>query len=247
MRRAQGAHRAETRSARDVVLVDRSSSMVGERWLPRPRPSRVRDRGEVAGEMGLRLLPAARRGRSCVWARATEARRAHRSPAANAIRCKRSSERHAEGGTPMSAALDGSISASVSSSRAGPHEGVVILVTDGDPSVCVAAFRRRRIAAAGANPKGDARPCPTRSPSEHGSATFGNLNEIARRRKPARVRRKRGSAEQASSSRRSTPCGSVPWAARMSAAPGAEKGTLDGQRTVSSPPEKKRPGTTSAR
>lgn len=173
---------AETVPLAMLVLIDRSGSMVGERWTAATKAIRAfADRGEVVGmDMGLNFFPPLGTGDQCSGSSYKNLAVPIAELPGNVIPIQQKlASTTPEGGTPMSSALDGSIAAMREFlNGAPPHEGVVILVTDGDPSGCGSVSTVASIAAAGANPTGTQRRVRTFALGMEG-ATFTNLNLIA--------------------------------------------------------------------
>jgi len=166
-----------------LVLVDRSGSMLGDKWDAATTAIRsFADRSEVVGmKMGVQFFPPLVTGDQC----SDPLYKSLAVPIAplpdNVIPIQQKLlSTNADGGaTPMRAGLAGSIGAMRDFLTANPlHEGVVILVTDGDPTSCGDVSSVVGAASSGATPAGDARVVHTFVAGMAG-ATFGNLNQIA--------------------------------------------------------------------
>lgn len=166
-----------------LVLVDRSGSMLGEKWDAATMAIRsFADRSEVVGmKMGVQFFPPLPTGDQC----SSSLYKTLAVPIAplpdNVIPIQqRLLSTDANGGaTPMRAGLEGSIAAMRDFLTANPlHEGVVILVTDGDPNSCGDVSSVVGAATGGAKPPSGTRAVHTFAVGMAG-ATFGNLNQIA--------------------------------------------------------------------
>jgi uncharacterized protein YegL len=166
-----------------LVLVDRSGSMLGEKWDAATTAIRsFADRSEVVGmKMGVQFFPPLAAGDQCSSALYKSLAVPIASLPDNVIPIQQKllSTNADGGGTPMGGGLDGSIAAMRDFLTANPlHEGVVILVTDGDPTSCGSVSAVAGIAAGGAKPASGMRTVRTFAVGMAG-ATFGNLNQIA--------------------------------------------------------------------
>lgn len=173
---------AETVPLAMLVLVDRSGSMLGERWTAATKAIRAfADRGEVAGmPMGLSFFPPLGAGDECARSSYTPLAVPIAELPENALVIQ---EKLASvtpvGDTPMSGALQGAIDEMRAFlAVAEPHEGVIILVTDGDPSACGSVGNVAQVASTGAVPTGTEPRVRTFAVGMQG-ATFANLNQIA--------------------------------------------------------------------
>ena len=164
-----------------IILLDRSGSMTSEMWTSATNAIRAFvDRAEVVGmKVGLQFFPPIA-GNQC-----DEASYANLSvPIAplpdNVLPIQqRLAGTSPNGGTPMSAALAGSISAMRTWQAANdPHAGAVILVTDGDPSGCGGIDAVTSAAASAAKPQDGSSPIRTFAVGMKG-ATFSNLDKVA--------------------------------------------------------------------
>ncbi len=173
--------KAETVPLAMLVLLDRSGSMAGEKWTSATKAVRAfADRSEVVGmQMGLQFFPPLA-GEDCN----ASAYKALPVPIAKlpdnvlSINDKLTST-VVSGGTPMKSGLEGAIAAMQDFlAKAPPHEGVVILVTDGDPSGCGNVANVASVAASGASPPAGAPRVRTFAVGMAG-ATFSNLDQIA--------------------------------------------------------------------
>lgn len=166
-----------------LVLIDRSGSMLGEKWDAATKAIRsFADRSEVVGmKMGVQFFPPLAAGDECNGS-------AYKNPAVPIaplpdnvipIQQKLLSTSANGGATPMRSGLEGSIGAMRDFLTANPqNEGVVILVTDGDPNSCGGVSAVVGAATGGAQPPSGVRAVRTFAVGMDG-ATFGNLNQIA--------------------------------------------------------------------
>jgi hypothetical protein len=175
--------RAEAVPLAMLVLVDRSGSMLGEKWDAATKAIRsFADRSEVVGmKMGVQFFPALSNGDECNGS-AYKTLAVPIAPLPDnviPIQQKLLASDANGGGTPMRSGLEGSIAAMRDFLEANPlHEGVVILVTDGDPTSCGAVSAVVGAASGGAKPPAGVRTVRTFAVGMDG-ATFGNLNQIA--------------------------------------------------------------------
>ncbi|AKU98853.1 hypothetical protein AKJ09_05517 [Labilithrix luteola] len=166
-----------------LVLIDRSGSMSGDKWLAATKAIRAfADRSEVVGmNMGLQFFPPLLTGDQCSAS-------LYKTPAVsiaplpdNVIPIQQKVDAtNADGGaTPMRSGLEGSIAAMRTFIQANsPHSGAIILVTDGDPNSCGGVSEVANVAAAGANPPAGVPRVATFAVGMQG-ATFSNLDQIA--------------------------------------------------------------------
>ncbi len=174
--------KAETVPLAMIVLLDRSGSMDGDKWTSATKAIRsFADRAEVVGmQMGVQFFPPLAGADECN----ASGYKNLAVPIAKlpdnvlAINQKLTSAT-VSGGTPMRAGLEGSIAAMQDFlAKSSPHEGVVILVTDGDPTSCGNVANVASVAASGANPPSGAQRVRTFAVGMAG-ATFSNLDQIA--------------------------------------------------------------------
>jgi hypothetical protein len=166
-----------------LVLVDRSGSMLGEKWDAATKAIRAfADRSEVVGmKMGVQFFPPLGAGDQCDGSlyKNLAVPIAPLPDNVIPIQQKLLASQANGGATPMRSGLEGSIGAMRDFLDASPlHEGVVILVTDGDPTSCGAVSAVVGTATGGAKPPSGVRTVRTFAVGMDG-ATFGNLNQIA--------------------------------------------------------------------
>lgn len=166
-----------------LVVIDRSGSMQGEKWDSATKAIRsFADRAEVVGmKMGVQFFPPLAAGDECNGSLYKNLAVPIGPLPDNVIPIQQKllSSSANGGGTPMRSGLEGSIGAMRDFLEANPlHEGVVILVTDGDPTSCGAVSAVVGAAAGGAKPPAGVRAVHTFAVGMDG-ATFGNLNQIA--------------------------------------------------------------------
>ena len=166
-----------------LVLVDRSGSMLGEKWDAATKALRsFADRSEVVGmKMGVQFFPPLTAGDECNGSAYKNLAVPIAALPENVITIQQKllATQANGGGTPMRSGLEGSIGAMRDFLEANPlHEGVVILVTDGDPTSCGAVSAVVGAATGGAKPPSGARAVRTFAVGMDG-ATFGNLDQIA--------------------------------------------------------------------
>jgi hypothetical protein len=167
-----------------LVLIDRSGSMQGEKWDAATKAVRAfADRSEVVGmEMGVQFFPPLGNADHCD----TGSYKNLAVPIAplpdNVIPIQqRVTSSAADGGdTPMEPGLAGSIDAMRAFLDKEPmHQGVIILVTDGDPAGCSSSVSSVAAAAAsGLKPATDLPSVRTFTVGMAG-ASFGSLDQIA--------------------------------------------------------------------
>lgn len=179
---------SETKKAEAVplamlVLLDRSGSMVGDKWDSATKAIRAfADRAEVVGmKMGVQFFPPLASGDQCNA-------NLYANPAVpiaelpgNVIPIQQKLDAtDANGGaTPMRSGLEGSIAAMRKFITSGePHQGVIILVTDGDPNSCGNVSNVASVATSGANPPSGVPRVLTFAVGMDG-ASFANLDQIA--------------------------------------------------------------------
>ncbi len=168
-----------------LVLIDRSGSMSGDKWDSATKAIRAfADRAEVVGmKMGVQFFPPLGSGDQCNAS-------LYANPAVPIaplpdnvlpIQQKLASTAADGGATPMRSGLEGSIAAMRSFIESGPpHQGVVILVTDGDPNSCGNVSNVASVAASGANPlPGSGVPRVLTFAVGMEGASFSNLDQIA--------------------------------------------------------------------
>jgi uncharacterized protein YegL len=166
-----------------IVLVDRSGSMTGEKWEAATKAIRAfADRSEVVGmKMGLQFFPPISGTTDCA-SKDFENLAVPVGPLPdNVIPIQQKlAVATVTGSTPMGAGLAGSITAMRSFIANDPmHQGVVILVTDGEPAGCggnVSAVAAT--AAEGLKPVTDLPSIRTFTVGMAG-ASFSSLNQIA--------------------------------------------------------------------
>jgi len=162
-----------------VVLLDRSGSMNPNHWTPATNAIRAFvDRAEVVGmELGLSYFPSKSGSGSnptdyASLAVAINTLPQNVLPVVNSLAAT-----EPNGGTPMGAALEGTIIALRKYIRdTGPRAGGIVLVTDGDPTDGVS--RAVSAAQGGANPPAGEPRISTFAVGMQG-ASFGTLNQIA--------------------------------------------------------------------
>lgn len=165
-----------------VILLDRSGSMQGDRWTSATNAIRAFvDRSEVVGmKVGLQFFPPVA-GDQCVAATYANLSVPIDVLPDNVLPIQqRLANTSPNGGTPMGAALDGTIGAMQRwLAEAEPHAGAVILVTDGDPAGCGGGIDAvASVAASGVDPTGDGPSVRTFAVGMEG-ATFANLDKVA--------------------------------------------------------------------
>lgn len=175
--------RAEKVPLAMLVLVDRSGSMQGEKWDGATRALRsFADRAEVVGmKMGVQFFPPLVAGDQCSGSlyKTLAVPIAPLPDNVIPIQQKLLATSANGGATPMRSGLEGAIGAMRDFLDASPlHEGVVILVTDGDPTTCGLVSAVASVAAGGAKPPPGTRAVRTFAVGMEG-ATFGNLDQIA--------------------------------------------------------------------
>lgn len=179
---AQQSVEAEVVPLAMLVLIDRSGSMDETKWSAATRAIRAfADRAEVVGmQMGLNFFPPLNGGDQCNYASyATPAVGIGPLPENVLPIQQKLASTTPNGGTPMSAALGGSIEAMRSFLGPVPkYEGAVILVTDGDPSGCGGIADVVSVAEAGATYKNGQTRVRTFAVGMDG-ATFSNLDKVA--------------------------------------------------------------------
>ena len=164
-----------------IILLDRSGSMTTEMWTSATNAIRAFvDRAEVVGmKVGLQFFPPIA-GDQCNEASYAQLSVPIGSLPDNVLPIQqRLAATSPGGGTPMSSALAGSISAMRTWQAANdPHAGAVILVTDGDPSGCGGIDAVASAASSAAKPQDDSAPIRTFAVGMKG-ATFSNLDKVA--------------------------------------------------------------------
>jgi hypothetical protein len=166
-----------------IVLIDRSGSMKGEKWDSATKAVRAfADRAEVVGmKMGLQFFPPLVAGDECNGSLYKNLAVPILPLPDNVIPVQQkllASDANG-GGTPMRSGLEGSIGAMRDFLEKNPlNEGVVILVTDGDPTSCGNVSAVASAATGGAKPPSGSRTVRTFAVGMDG-ATFGNLDQIA--------------------------------------------------------------------
>lgn len=167
-----------------LVLIDRSGSMVGEKWDAATKAIRAfADRSEVVGmKMGIQFFPALGNTDHCDTASYKNLAVPIAPLPENVIPIQqRLAASAADGGdTPMGPALAGTIDAMRAFIAKEPmHQGVVILVTDGEPAGCSSSVSSvAATAASGVNPTSDLPSVRTFTVGMAG-ASFGSLDQIA--------------------------------------------------------------------
>ena len=166
-----------------LVLVDRSGSMVGEKWDAASKALRAfADRSEVVGmKMGVQFFPPLTGSDQCDGSsyKALAVPIAPLPENVVPIAQKLVATEANGGATLMCLGFEGSIGAMRDFlAQSPPHEGVVILVTDGDPTACGAVSAVVAAAQGGAKPPSGVPIVRTFAVGMDG-ATFSNLNQIA--------------------------------------------------------------------
>lgn len=167
-----------------LVLIDRSGSMKGEKWESATKAVRAfADRAEVVGmKMGVQYFPPIGNQNECDTASYKNLAVPIASLPENVIPIQQSVTTHDAdgGGTPMVAGLAGSIDAMRDFIAKEPmHQGVIILVTDGEPAGCSGGVSSVAAAAAsGVKPAADLPSVRTFTVGMQG-ASFGSLDQIA--------------------------------------------------------------------
>ena len=164
-----------------LVLIDRSGSMNGEKWTSATTAIQTfSDRAEVVGtKMGLQFFP--RQGASSDSCNASTYRNlavpiAPLPDNVIPIQQKVASMKADGSTTPMRSGLEGALQAMRDFIAQEPdHQGVVILVTDGDPTECGTVTDVAAIAANAATGLPTIRTFTVGMPG----ASFGSLNQIA--------------------------------------------------------------------
>ena len=175
--------KAETVPLAMLVVIDRSGSMLGEKWDAATKAIRAfADRSEVVGmKMGVQFFPPLSGTDECNGSsyKALPVPIAALPDNVLPIQQRLEATDANGGGTPMRSGLEGSIGAMRDFLDANPlHEGVVILVTDGDPGACSGVDTVANVSSiASAAAKGTPR-IRTFVVGMDG-ATFSNLNTIA--------------------------------------------------------------------
>ena len=168
-----------------TVLVDRSGSMSGAKWDSATKAIRAfADRAEVVGmSMGLQFFPPMGTTNTACDANLYRNLAVPIAPLpGNVIPLQQrlSSTQADGGGTPMRVGLEGSIEAMREFLGKEPaHQGVVILVTDGDPTSCGSVANVASVAASGLNPTTDVPSVRTFAIGMEG-ASFASLDQIAK-------------------------------------------------------------------
>ncbi|MBX3191745.1 MAG: VWA domain-containing protein [Labilithrix sp.] len=161
-----------------IILLDRSGSMVGERWTSATNAIRAFvDRAEVVGmKVGLQFFPPLA-GDQCSPSTYAKPSVPIDVLPDNVIPIQqRLAATSPTGGTPMSGAVAGSVIAMQSwLADNDPHAGAIILVTDGDPAGC------GNIDAVASAAQTGAKGTPTVKTFAVGmeGATFSNLDKVA--------------------------------------------------------------------
>jgi uncharacterized protein YegL len=167
-----------------LVLIDRSGSMAGEKWESATKAVRAfADRAEVVGmKMGLQFFPPmGKTSDECSPASYTNLAVPIAPLPDNVIPIQQrvTSVQADGGGTPMRSGLEGSIDAMRKFiATDSMHQGVVILVTDGDPSSCGSVANVASVAASGVKPLTDLPSIRTFAVGMDG-ASFASLDQIA--------------------------------------------------------------------
>jgi uncharacterized protein YegL len=167
-----------------IVLIDRSGSMSGEKWASATKAIRAfADRAEVIGmKMGLQFFPPM--GTTSTECDPNLYKRLAVPIATlpeNVIPLQQrlTTVKADGGGTPMGAGLEGSIGAMRDFIANDPmHQGVVILVTDGDPTNCGSVSNVASIAASAVKPLDGVPSIRTFTIGMQG-ASFASLDRIA--------------------------------------------------------------------
>lgn len=166
-----------------LVLLDRSGSMSGDKWDSATKAIRAfADRAEVVGmKMGVQFFPPLGSGDQCNASLYANPAVPIAELPGNVIPIQQKlANTAADGGaTPMRSGLEGSIAAMRTYISSGePHQGVVILVTDGDPTSCGNVSNVASVATSGANPPSGVPRVLTFAVGMDG-ASFANLDQIA--------------------------------------------------------------------
>lgn len=166
-----------------LVLIDRSGSMSGEKWDTATKAIRsFADRAEVVGmKMGVQFFPPQTGGDQCSASSYTNLAVPIAPLPDNVLPIyNKLTNSAADGGaTPMRSGLEGSIAAMRTFIQSGPaHQGVVILVTDGDPTACGSVSNVASVAMSGVTPPPGVPSVRTFAVGMDG-ASFGSLDQIA--------------------------------------------------------------------
>jgi len=180
---ATAERKAESVPLAMLVLIDRSGSMAGEKWDAATKAIRAfADRGEVVGmRMGLQFFPPLNAGDECSPA-LYENLPVPIAPLPDnviPIQQKLVATDANGGGTPMRGGLEGAINAMRAFIAKEPmNQGVVILVTDGEPTACGAVSSVASVAQSGVKPATDVPSVRTFTVGMAG-ASFASLDQIA--------------------------------------------------------------------
>lgn len=181
---ASATKKAEAVPLAMLVLIDRSGSMAGDKWDSATKAIRAfADRAEVVGmKMGVQFFPPLATGADTCSASSYTNLAVPIAPLPDnvlPIHNKLVNTAADGGATPMRSGLEGSIAAMRNFIQSGaPHQGVVILVTDGEPNSCGGVSNVASVATSGANPPAGAAQVRTFAVGMDG-ASFASLDQIA--------------------------------------------------------------------
>lgn len=167
-----------------LVLIDRSGSMDGDKWEAATKAIRAfADRAEVVGmKMGLQFFPPMGTTSDECNPSAYQNLAVPIGPLPDnviPIQQRVTTIKADGGGTPMASGLGGSIAAMRDFIAKEPmHQGVVILVTDGEPTACGNVSTVASVASSGVKPGDDSPSIRTFTVGMQG-ASFASLDQIA--------------------------------------------------------------------